>query len=92
MGPCSILGYFSSCGPLLVWGQGQVAPPAPPLGGPVYITKEINFSVRQYYGVGSKLTQYLGRENEKRATELYRISQSDCQTVKLRLCMLHNYP
>ena len=38
MGPCSILGYFSSWGLLLVWGPGQVAPPSalpPPLGGPV---------------------------------------------------------
>ena len=35
MGPCSILGYFSSWGPLLVWGPGKVAPPCPPpLGGP----------------------------------------------------------
>ena len=29
MGPCSILGYFSSWGPLLVWGPEQVAPSAP---------------------------------------------------------------
>ena len=40
MGPCSILGYFSSWGPLLVRGPGQVAPPAPPpLGGPGWSTK-----------------------------------------------------
>ena len=40
MGPCSILGYFSSWGPLLVWGPGQVAPPpAPPPGGPGYCPK-----------------------------------------------------
>ena len=37
MGPCSILGYFSSWGPLLAWGPGQVAPPCPPpLGGPEF--------------------------------------------------------
>ena len=29
MGPCSILGYFSSWGPLLVWGPEQVAPALP---------------------------------------------------------------
>ena len=37
MGPFSILGYFSSWGPLLVWGPGQVAPcPPPPLDGTGY--------------------------------------------------------
>ena len=35
-GPCSILGYFSSWGPLLVGGSGASCPPLPPppLGGP----------------------------------------------------------
>ena len=30
IGPCSILEYFSSWGPLLVWGPGQIAPLPPP--------------------------------------------------------------
>ena len=38
MGPSSILGYFSSWWPLLVWGPEQVAPPCPPLSAALFNT------------------------------------------------------
>ena len=40
------LGYFSSWGPLLVWGLGQVAPCPPPFSSPVYDIYYTKFTIQ----------------------------------------------